>query len=151
MATHCSILVWKIPWTEEPGGLQSKGLHRVRCDWAQRTHTHTHTHITNVDSSSEQLNHLMRSVDSGRGCACVGAGTILKLATQFCCGPKTAPKNNVYFKKKKKKEGHMLFKYSLQTRGGKIHGKRKIKESVAPYRQLIKTTRELKTSYWKHY
>jgi len=25
MATHCSILVWKIPWTEEPGGLQSMG------------------------------------------------------------------------------------------------------------------------------
>ena len=29
MATHSSILVWKIPWTEEPGGLQSKGLQRV--------------------------------------------------------------------------------------------------------------------------
>ena len=26
MATHCSILAWKIPWTEEPGGLQSMGL-----------------------------------------------------------------------------------------------------------------------------
>ena len=26
MATHFSILAWKIPWTEEPGGLQSKGL-----------------------------------------------------------------------------------------------------------------------------
>ena len=26
MATHSSILVWKIPWTEEPGGLQSTGL-----------------------------------------------------------------------------------------------------------------------------
>ena len=25
MATHCSILAWKIPWTEEPGGLQSRG------------------------------------------------------------------------------------------------------------------------------
>ena len=25
MATHCSILIWKIPWTEEPGGLQSTG------------------------------------------------------------------------------------------------------------------------------
>ena len=25
MATHCSILAWKIPWTEEPGGLQSMG------------------------------------------------------------------------------------------------------------------------------
>ena len=29
MATHSSILVWKIPWTEEPGGLQSMGLQRV--------------------------------------------------------------------------------------------------------------------------
>ena len=28
MATHSSILVWIIPWTEEPGGLQSKGLQR---------------------------------------------------------------------------------------------------------------------------
>ena len=26
MATHCSILAWKIPWKEEPGGLQSTGL-----------------------------------------------------------------------------------------------------------------------------
>ena len=30
MATHFSILVWKIPWTEEPGGLQSMGSQRVR-------------------------------------------------------------------------------------------------------------------------
>ena len=29
MATHFSILVWEIPWTEEPGGLQSMGLQRV--------------------------------------------------------------------------------------------------------------------------
>ena len=29
MATHSSILVWKIPWTEEPGGLQSTGSQRV--------------------------------------------------------------------------------------------------------------------------
>ena len=29
MATHSSILVWRIPWTEEPGGLQSMGLQRV--------------------------------------------------------------------------------------------------------------------------
>jgi len=32
MATHSSILVWKIPWTKEPGGLQSKELQRVRHD-----------------------------------------------------------------------------------------------------------------------
>ena len=29
MATHSSILAWKIPWTEEPSGLQSIGLQRV--------------------------------------------------------------------------------------------------------------------------
>ena len=32
MATHSSILGWRIPWTEEPGGLQSMGLQRVRHD-----------------------------------------------------------------------------------------------------------------------
>ena len=30
MVTHSSILVWRIPWTEEPSGLQSMGLQRVR-------------------------------------------------------------------------------------------------------------------------
>ena len=30
MATHSSILPWEIPWAEEPGGLQSLGLQRVR-------------------------------------------------------------------------------------------------------------------------
>ena len=34
MATHSSILAWTIPWTEEPGGLQSMGWQRVRRDWA---------------------------------------------------------------------------------------------------------------------
>ena len=32
MAPHSSILAWRIPWTEEPGGLQSVGLHRVGHD-----------------------------------------------------------------------------------------------------------------------
>ena len=33
-ATHSSILAWRIPWTEEPGGLQLMGLQRVGHDWA---------------------------------------------------------------------------------------------------------------------
>ena len=41
MATHSSILAWKIPWTEKPGGLQSKPVTH-RPDWA---HTHIHTCI----------------------------------------------------------------------------------------------------------
>ena len=41
MATHSSILAWRIPWTEEPGRLWSMGSQRVRHGWA---HTHPHTH-----------------------------------------------------------------------------------------------------------
>ena len=32
MATHSSVLAWRIPWTEEPGRLQSMGSQRVRHD-----------------------------------------------------------------------------------------------------------------------
>ena len=39
MATHSSILAWRIPWTEEPGGLQSTGSHRVRHDRSDLAHT----------------------------------------------------------------------------------------------------------------
>ena len=34
MATHSSVLAWRIPWTEEPGGLPSMGSHRVGHDWS---------------------------------------------------------------------------------------------------------------------
>ena len=44
MATHSSTLAWRIPRTEEPGGLQSTGLQRVGHDWAAEcAHTYTHT------------------------------------------------------------------------------------------------------------
>ena len=32
MSTHSSILAWEIPWTEEPGGVQSMGSQRLGCD-----------------------------------------------------------------------------------------------------------------------
>ena len=44
MATHYSILAWKIPWMEEPGRLESMGSKRVRHDW-----------VTSVQFSSVQL------------------------------------------------------------------------------------------------
>ena len=37
MTTHYSILAWRIPWTEEPGGLHSMWLQRVRQDWWDNT------------------------------------------------------------------------------------------------------------------
>ena len=39
MATHSSTLAWKIPWTEEPGQLQSMGSQRVRHDRATSLHS----------------------------------------------------------------------------------------------------------------
>ena len=42
MATHSSILAWRIPWIQEPGRLQSLGSQRVRMT-ERLTHTHTHT------------------------------------------------------------------------------------------------------------
>ena len=38
MATHSSVLAWDIPWTEEPGGLQSMGSQRVGHDLATKQH-----------------------------------------------------------------------------------------------------------------
>ena len=40
MATHSSVLAWIIPWTEEPGGLQSIGLQRVGHNQSELASTH---------------------------------------------------------------------------------------------------------------
>ena len=40
MATHSTILAWRIPWTEEPGWIQSLDSQRVRHDWSDLAHTH---------------------------------------------------------------------------------------------------------------
>ena len=45
MATHLSLLAWEIPWTEDPGGLQSIGLQRVRHDLVTKEQQQTHAII----------------------------------------------------------------------------------------------------------
>ena len=63
MATHSSILAWRIPWTEEPGGLQSMGPQRVGQDWVTYvsvyTHTHTHTQGHSVQRKSAKAWHFI--------------------------------------------------------------------------------------------
>ena len=54
MATHSSILAWKTPWAEKPGGLESMGSQRVRHDW-ENEHIHTHTHKVNKLCSKLEL------------------------------------------------------------------------------------------------
>ena len=52
MATHSNVLAWRIPWTEEPGGLQSMGLQRVghdsTCTIAQRIKVHRNASIKHM-------------------------------------------------------------------------------------------------------
>ena len=45
MATHSSILAWRIPWIGEPGGLQSMGSQRVRHNWVTE-HARTHAALS---------------------------------------------------------------------------------------------------------
>ena len=54
MATHPSILAWRIPWTKEPGGLQSVGSQRVRHDLATKQKQPCNTHIR-ISSLSKRL------------------------------------------------------------------------------------------------
>jgi len=69
MATHSSTLAWKIPWTEEPGRLQSMGSHRVGHDWSDAATAK----VINSEYSLEGLmvklklqyfGHLMQRADS---------------------------------------------------------------------------------------
>ena len=46
MAIHSSTLAWRIPWTEEPGGLPSMGLHRD--DMTEATQQQKQQHLTKV-------------------------------------------------------------------------------------------------------
>ena len=45
MTTDSSLVPWRIPWTEESGGLQSMGLQRVRHNRSNLAHTHMHIYI----------------------------------------------------------------------------------------------------------
>ena len=56
MATHSNILAWKTPCTEEPGRIQSRGLQRVRHDWATSLFFFWLSSSTDLPSSLEQSN-----------------------------------------------------------------------------------------------
>ena len=56
MATHSNILAWRIPWTEEPGGLQSMGSQRVRYDWTINTHSHSIQSVLLITAKNPEQN-----------------------------------------------------------------------------------------------
>ena len=55
MATHSSILAWRIPGTEEAGGLQPMGSQRVGHDWV----TNTHFHICMIISLINKIDYMI--------------------------------------------------------------------------------------------
>ena len=57
MATHCSVLAWETPWTEEPGGLQPMGPQRVRHDSRDTASTHAQSVGESQDHLTLPLNH----------------------------------------------------------------------------------------------
>ena len=73
MATHSSILAWRIPWTEEPGGLWSIGSHRD-------TPEHPHTEAVQMGLS------LLSQTGIGRP-----LGTVLEAHRELDLGRKTRP------------------------------------------------------------
>ena len=58
MATHSSILAWEIPWTEEPGGLQSLGSERVGHNSATKTHFKQLDSVLGASLMAQQVKNL---------------------------------------------------------------------------------------------
>ena len=52
-ATHSSILVWKLPWTKEPGGLQSMGWQGVGHNWVTNTHSTVNINLESFKKSTD--------------------------------------------------------------------------------------------------
>ena len=64
MAAHSSILAWRIPWTEEPGGLLPKQSHRVGYHWSDLSHIHGLAWVRGVGMSRRPKNPHRCSADS---------------------------------------------------------------------------------------
>ena len=62
MATHSSILAWKIPWTEDPGGLLSMGSQRVRHDLVTKPPPCETNNIRNTQATPAQTMNLYQTI-----------------------------------------------------------------------------------------
>ena len=82
MVTLSSILAWRIPWIEEPDGLQSMGLQRVRYDWA--ANTSYDNSMFNLSSTCQAV--FQRAcIHSCQQCVMVDMVSFEMLTIQFCC------------------------------------------------------------------
>ena len=84
MATHSSVLAWRIPWTEEPGGLQSMGSQRVEHSWVTNASTFTFSRVKNASPDLYFILMLILSLPSFPS----WTQTLRKLASVVACGGK---------------------------------------------------------------
>ena len=84
MATHSRILAWRIPWTEEPGGLQSMGSQRVEHSWVTNASTFTFSPVKNTSPDLYFILMLILSLPSFPS----WTQTLRKLASVVACGGK---------------------------------------------------------------
>ena len=77
MATHSSIFLWKIPWTEQPGGLQFVGSQRVRHDYSTKPPPPPQEHSYDDKESGNTFFFLIESGEKKQRC------TEHMLATSF--------------------------------------------------------------------
>ena len=84
MATHSSILTWKIPWTEEPDGLQSIGSQRVEHNWVTNTNN---PYLLGIKSNAEFLEAsqgpTLQAGSSKSSTLCLAMLTLLCITCQF--------------------------------------------------------------------
>ena len=66
MATHSSIIAWRIPWTEEPSRLQSMGSQRVRHHWATNIYFFSYMYIHNTYTSQNMMKDTYRNIGGYR-------------------------------------------------------------------------------------
>ena len=88
MATYSSILAWRIPWTEEPGRLQSTGLHRVRHNWSNLACTcvaHTCSNLYWQYWLREKI--CIKNAYLAQVCACLVTQSCLTLCNPLDCSP----------------------------------------------------------------
>ena len=88
METHSSILAWRIPWTEEPGRLQSIGWQRVRHDWSDLAYSHTPEVCCDVILFLQRVSKV-RTKERDRwvcaySCNKIYPGFLLSFRSQFC-------------------------------------------------------------------
>ena len=74
MATYSSILAWRIPWAEEPGGLQSTGSQKVRHDWAPNTFSSLFTWPCSFTENQLGTRPWAQRKEPKQPCSSVGAG-----------------------------------------------------------------------------